>query len=82
MNFLRDEVHAADGWIDLDLVVANGIESGQAVAALHVQALDGGPVPLVFTSAGAVTAEGVPIPVAANDGALFVNGNGQVREQP
>ncbi len=82
VNFLRSDVHAADGWIDLDVVVADGVESGQAVAALRLQALDGGPAPLVFTSAGAVTADGAAIPVAANDGALFINASGQVREQP
>jgi general secretion pathway protein D len=82
VNFLRNDVHAADGWIDLDLVVAEGIESGQAVAAISVQALDGGPAPLVFTSAGAVTADGEAIPVAANDGALFINTEGMVQEQP
>ncbi len=82
VNLLRSDVHAADGWIDLDVVVADGVESGQAVAALRLQALDGGPAPLVFTSAGAVTAEGAAIPVAANDGALFINASGQVREQP
>lgn len=82
VNFLRSDVHAADGWIDLDLVVAEGIDSGQAVAAISVRALEGGPAPLVFTSAGAVTAEGAAIPVAANDGALFINTEGMVREQP
>jgi general secretion pathway protein D len=82
VNFLRNDVHAADGWIDLDMVVAEGIESGQAVAAISIQALDGGPAPLVFTSAGAVTADGEAIPVAANDGALFINTEGMVRDQP
>jgi general secretion pathway protein D len=82
VNFLRSDVHAADGWIDLDLVVADGVESGQAVAAIVVQALEGGPAPLVFTSAGAVAADGAAIPVAANDGALFINTQGMVREQP
>ncbi|MDX2435540.1 MAG: hypothetical protein QNL88_00690 [Acidobacteriota bacterium] len=82
VNFLRSDVHAADGWIDLDVIVADGKESGQAVAALTLQALDGGPAPLVFTSAGAVTAEGAAIPVAAQDGALFIKTNGQVLEQP
>ncbi len=80
VNFLRSDVHAADGWIDLDVIVADGIEGGQAVAALTVQALDGGPAPLVFTSAGAVTAEGLAIPVAAQDGALFIKTNGMVLE--
>ena len=64
------------------MVVAGGHGGKQAVAAIKVQALEGGPAPLVFTSAGAVTADGVPIPVAANDGALFVNANGQVKELP
>jgi hypothetical protein len=81
VELLRSDVHAADGWIDLDVLVVNGIQSGQAVAALTVQALEGGPAPLVFTSAGAVTQDGLGIPVAANDGALFVNTNGQVREK-
>jgi hypothetical protein len=31
---------------------------------------------------GAVTAEGTPVPVAASDGALFVNGYGQAKEVP
>jgi len=44
--------------------------------------MDPGPAPLIFTAAGAVTMDGTPLPVAASDGALFVNGNGQVREVP
>jgi hypothetical protein len=82
VDILRDAVDPAQGWIDLEFVVANAIEGGQPVAALHIQALDAGPVPLVFTAAGAVTSEGVLVPVAASDGALFVNANGQEREEP
>jgi general secretion pathway protein D len=82
VDLLRDAVDAAQGWVDLEFVVANAIESGQSVVALHVQALDAGPVPLVFSTAGAMTAEGVTVPVAASDGALFVNGNGKVSEEP
>jgi general secretion pathway protein D len=82
VEFLRNATDPVRGWIDLDLVVANAVEGGQAVAALQIQALDAGPVPLVFTAVGAVTAEGVSVPVAASDGALFVNGNGQVTEEP
>ena len=82
VEILRNDIYPGDGWIDLDLVVSNGLESGQGVVALHVQAIDAGPAPLIFTSVGAVTADGAPIPVAASDGALFVNGNGQVREEP
>jgi general secretion pathway protein D len=82
VDLLRDEVDAAQGWIDLEFVVANAIESGQSTVALRVQALDAGPVPLVFSTAGATTAEGVTVPVAASDGALFVNGSGKVSEEP
>ncbi|MFV2072998.1 MAG: type II secretion system protein GspD, partial [Thermoanaerobaculales bacterium] len=80
VEFLRQDLDS--GWIDLDLVVTNGIESGQAVANLRVHALEPGPAPLVFTSAGAVTADGSRLPVAAADGALFVNPHGLVREEP
>jgi general secretion pathway protein D len=82
VEFLLDEVDATAGWIELDMVVTNGIESGQAVAALEVQALAPGPVPLVFTSAGAVTGEGITVPVAASDGAMFVNGDGGGGDRP
>jgi general secretion pathway protein D len=82
VEFLREAVDPGRGRVDLDLVITNAVEGGQAVAALHIQALDAGPVPLIFTAAGAVTAEGIPVPVAASDGALFVTGNGQVTEGP
>ena len=82
VDILRDAVDPTQGWVDLEFVVANAIEGGQPVAALHVQALDAGPVPLVFTATSAVTSEGVLVPVAASDGALFVNGNGKVFEEP
>ena len=82
VDILRDAVDPTQGWVDLEFVVANAIESGQPVVALHIQALDAGPVPLVFTATSAVTSEGVLVPVAASDGALFVNGNGKVSEEP
>ncbi|HSO22169.1 MAG TPA: secretin N-terminal domain-containing protein [Chondromyces sp.] len=82
VEILREDIDPAGGWIELDMVVTNGIESGQAVAALEVQALEAGPVPLVFTSAGAITADGVSVPVAASDGALFVTGGGSSGNRP
>jgi hypothetical protein len=60
----------------------DGIKSAQAVVSLEIRALEAGPAPLVFTATGAVTADGRPIPVAASDGALFVNGGTQEREEP
>ncbi len=82
VDILRDAVDATRGWVDLEFVVANAMESGQAVVALHVQALDAGPVPLILAATEAVTSQGVLVPVAASDGALFVNGNGKVSEEP
>jgi general secretion pathway protein D len=82
VEILRQDLNPIDGWIDIDLVVTDGIESGQAVVVLEVRAIEPGPVPLVFTAVGAVTAEGTPVPVAASDGALFVNGYGQAKEVP
>jgi general secretion pathway protein D len=82
VDILNENIDRANGWLDLDLVVANAVEGGQAVVALQVQALDAGPVPLVFSADGAVTADGVPIPVAASDGALFVNGSENFTEVP
>ncbi len=82
VDILRDAVDPTQGWVDLEFVVANAMESGQAVVALHVQALDAGPVPLILTATNAVTSEGSLVPVAASDGALFVNGNGKVSEEP
>jgi general secretion pathway protein D len=82
VDLLRDSVDPTQGWVDLEFVVANAMESGQAVVALHIQALDAGPVPLILAATDAVTSEGVLVPVAASDGALFVNGNGKVSEEP
>jgi type II secretory pathway component GspD/PulD (secretin) len=82
VDILRDTRDPAQGWVDLELVVASSVESGQAVAALQIQALEAGPVPLVFSVTGAVMADGTPVPVAASDGALFVNGNGKVSVEP
>jgi hypothetical protein len=82
VEILRQEVDQSNGFIDLELVVANALEGGQAVVALQVQALDAGPVPLVFSATQAVNNDGSPVPVAASDGALFVNGFGEVVEEP
>jgi type II secretory pathway component GspD/PulD (secretin) len=81
VEILRDEINPTDGWLDLDLVVVDAIESGQVVVVLKVRAVESGPVPLVFTATGAVTSDGSVLPVAASDGALFVNGLGKVREE-
>jgi len=82
VDILRDNLDIANGWIELDLLVLDGIEGAQAVVSLEIRALEAGPAPLVFTATGAVTGDGRPIPVAASDGALFVNGGTREREEP
>jgi general secretion pathway protein D len=61
-----------DGWLTLDLLVPDGRENAHAVAAITIRALSPGPAPLIFTSAGAAVGDGTTVPVATNDGALFV----------
>jgi general secretion pathway protein D len=82
VDLLRHDLDPINGWIDFDFVVAHAIESGQALATISVRALEPGPAPLIFTSTGAVTGDGASIPVAASDGALFVNPDGVLREDP
>ncbi len=80
VEILRQDLDPVEGFIDLEIVVTNAIESGQAVVALQIQALDAGPAPIVFFTTRAIMADGVPVPVAAADGSIFVNGSGQVTE--
>jgi len=80
VEILRDNLDTGNGWFDLDLLILDGIESGQAVVSLEIRALEAGAAPLVFTATGAVAADGTPMPVAASDGALFVDGGAQERE--
>jgi general secretion pathway protein D len=80
VEILRDERDPVKGFIDLEVVVTDALEAGQAVVALQVQALDPGPAPVVFFTTRAIMADGVAVPVAASDGSIFVNGSGQVLE--
>jgi len=62
-----------EGWIELDLEVgAAGAAGSHGLAVLRVRALAPGPVPLVITAGGATRYDGVVIPVAVGNGALFV----------
>ncbi len=80
-EILRNSIDQAQGWIDLELVFANAVESGQAIVALKVQAIDSGPVPLVVSASGAVTGDGTRVPVAASDGSLFIASEDRVPEE-
>ncbi len=62
-----------EGWIELDLEVgAAGAAGSHGLVALRVRALAPGPVPLVITAGGASRYDGVMLPVAVGNGALFV----------
>ena len=74
VDVMEGSIEVDDGWMTLDLMVIASQEGPQAVGALTVRALSAGPVPLAFTSAGAVAGDGSLLPVAANDGAMFVSG--------
>jgi general secretion pathway protein D len=72
VEIIGESIDEANGWMTLDLLVAEGRATAHAVAALRVYAASAGPVPLMFTSSGAITSDGLTLPVAASDGALFV----------
>jgi hypothetical protein len=74
VDVMEGSIEVDDGWMTLDLMVAAHQEDSHVVGALTVRALSAGPVPLAFTSAGAVAGDGSLLPVAANDGAIFVSG--------
>ncbi len=72
VQVLEGSLDEDDGWLSLDIMVLEGSEAAQGVAAFSVRALSPGPAPLVFTSSGAIAADGTAVPVAASDGALYV----------
>ncbi|MEJ2581123.1 MAG: hypothetical protein P8127_05700, partial [Acidobacteriota bacterium] len=80
-ELLRNSIDQAQGWIDLEVVSTSAVEGGQAIAALKLQAIDSGPVPLVLSASEAVTGDGTRVPVAASDGALFVAGEDRDPEE-
>ncbi len=62
-----------EGWIELDLEVGAAEAVGShGLVVLRVRALAPGPVPLVVTAGGATRYDGVVLPVAVGNGALFV----------
>jgi general secretion pathway protein D len=79
VDVMEGAIEIDSGWLTLDLLVAPTRDGPQSVGALHVRAIGAGPVPLAISSAGAVADDGSLLPVAANDGAMFVSGDGEVR---
>jgi general secretion pathway protein D len=67
------DLEPEEGWLELDLEVGAGAESGaHGLAVMRVRALAPGPVPLVVTAGGATRYDGAALPVAVGNGALFV----------
>jgi general secretion pathway protein D len=60
------------GRLDLDLLLAESGSVPRAVAALRVRGLEQGPTPLVVSADSAVDDQGSRLPVAADDGAVYV----------
>jgi hypothetical protein len=73
VDVLEGSIELDNGWMSLDLLVPATHDGPQTVGALRVRALNPGPVPLAFTSSGAISGDGSVLPVATNDGALFVS---------
>jgi general secretion pathway protein D len=72
VDVMEGSIELDNGWLTLDLMVPSAHDGAQAIGALTVRALNPGPVPLAFTSSGAISGDGSVLPVAASDGALFV----------
>ena len=67
------DLEPQEGWIELDLEVgAAGAAGSHSPAVLRLRALAQGPVPLVVTAGGATRNDGVVLPVAVGNGAVFV----------
>jgi general secretion pathway protein D len=72
------DLEPGEGWIELDLEVGEAAAAGpHGLAVLRVRALATGPVPLVVTAGGATRYDGVMLPVAVGNGALFVTDDPQ-----
>ncbi len=76
---ISQDLEPDEGWIELDLEVASGGTKGAAhgLAVLRVRALSPGPVALVVSAGGAIRDDGVALPVAVGNGALFVTEESQ-----
>ena len=63
-----------EGWIELDLEIGPAAAAGtHGLAVLRLRALAPGPVPLIITAGGATRHDGVMLPVAVGNGALFIS---------
>jgi general secretion pathway protein D len=82
VQILDGYLNETDGWLSLDLLVTGGRESTHAVAAVSVRALSPGGVTMLLSSSGAIAGNGTTIPVATNDGALYVARHASSREEP
>ena len=74
VDVMEGSIEVDDGWMALDLLVSVADDAPRSVGAVVIRAVSSGPVPLAFSSAGAVASDGSLIPVAARDGAMYVSG--------
>lgn len=76
------DLEPEEGWIELELEVGAGADSGvHGLAVLRLRAIEPGPVPLVITAGGATRYDGVRLPVAVGNGAVFVTDAPQAAPQ-
>jgi general secretion pathway protein D len=72
------DLEPGEGWIEFDLEVGEAAAAGpHGLVVLRVRALATGPVPLVVSAGGATRYDGVMLPVAVGNGALFVTDDPQ-----
>ncbi len=74
VDVMEGSIEDDGGWMALDLLVSATDDGPRSVGAVIIRAVSSGSVPLAFSSAGAVAADGSLVPVAARDGAMFVSG--------
>jgi general secretion pathway protein D len=73
VNARSQDLEPEEGWIELDLEIGAAEAAGShGLVVLRVRALAPGPVPLVVSAGGATRYDGVVLPVAVGNGALFV----------
>jgi len=80
VEVLQGNLNETEGWLSLDVLVPEGVEAARAVAAVSVRGLAQGGVTMLLSSPGAITGEGTKVPVATNDGALYIAAETSARE--
>jgi len=80
-SILSESVDTGEGILQLSIVVPDGDGVPQSVAKLKLRTLKPGPVPLMFSTHGAVVSGGRRVPVSASDGAVFITADAGMGNQ-